>query len=172
MLLLTFQFLANMSLKRTSKKTGAPKALYESTHIRIPVPVKEQLEEVSDWYRGLLRRGVKVEKLPYLMEVFEWAERLQEASEKIEKLIEAENQREFEVLQAGRNPVNHDSYDHFLHSPTHKETKKTLTEIKNLLKKINEKPINSVPENIVPRTFQEQEIVNDISRINPLPPRD
>jgi hypothetical protein len=64
MLLLTFQFLANMSLKRTSKKIGAPKALYESTHIRIPVPVKEQVEEVSDWYRGLLRRGVKVEKLP------------------------------------------------------------------------------------------------------------
>jgi len=113
-----------MSFKRTSKKTGAPKALYESTHIRIPVPVKGQVEEVSDWYRGLLRRGVKPENLPYLIEVFEWVERLQEYSEKIEKLIEAENQREFEVLQAGKNPINHASYDHFLHSPTYKETKK------------------------------------------------
>jgi hypothetical protein len=170
--MLTFPVLTNMSFKKTSKKTGAPKAPYESTHIRIPVPLKEQFEEFNDWCKALLRRGVKPENVPYLMEVFEWAERLQECSEKIEKLIEAENQREFEVLQAGRNPVNHASYDHFLHSPTHKETKKTLIEIKNLLKKINEKPINSVPENIVPRTFQEQEIVNDISRINPLPPRD
>ncbi|MBD1806172.1 hypothetical protein H6F98_12010 [Microcoleus sp. FACHB-SPT15] len=159
-LLVTFSVLANMSLKRTSKKTGAPKALYESTHIRIPVPVKEQVEEVSDWYRGLLRRGVKVEKLPYLMEVFEWAEIFQEASEKIDELIEEQKKREDEVLQPGKTSNNHDSYEYYLNSKAYKETKETLLGIKKILEKVNEKSFNPVPENVLPQVLQNQQTIN------------
>jgi hypothetical protein len=106
------------------------------------------------------------------MEVFEWAERFLEISEKIDKLIEEQKKREDEVLHTGRNHNNHDSYEYYLNSKAYKETKETLLEVKKLLKKVNEKSFNSLPENVVPSIFQNQKVVNDFSQINPLPPRD
>jgi hypothetical protein len=132
------------------KKVGAPKAPYKSTHIRVPEPAKEQVEGVVEWYRALLRRGVRPEELPNLIEFTEWVEIFQETSRKILELIDEENKRKIEVLSAGKNSTNYISYEFYMSSPAYKKIMQTLLEIKNFLEKVDKKFPGRVQENILP----------------------
>jgi hypothetical protein len=138
-----------MSLKK-NKKVGAPKAPYTSTHVRVPEPAKEQIEGLVEWYRALLRRGVRPENLPNLIGLTEWAEISQEAFLKILKLIDEENKRKAEVLKAGSNAMTQSSYAYYMTSSAYKENMRTLLEIRDSLEKVNKKFPGREQENTLP----------------------
>jgi hypothetical protein len=138
-----------MSLNK-KKKVGAPKAPYTSTHVRVPEPAKEQIEELVEWYRVLLRRGVSPENLPNLIGLTEWAEISQEAFLKVLKLIDEENKHKAEVLKAGSNAMTQSSYAYYMTSSAYKKNMRTLEEIKDSLEKVNKKFPDREQENTLP----------------------
>lgn len=114
-------------------KPGAPKAPYESTHKRVPIPVSEPVQEIIDWYRDRLRQGYKAKELPNLSDVFLFVERLEKAVEEIEKLCSEIN--EYEHLATGANFTPEFSHDRFFiaKSPLYKKMKDVLYKTKTIL---------------------------------------
>lgn len=151
-------------------KPGAPKAPYESTHKRVPVPVSEHVQEVIDWYRNRLREGYKAKELPNLSKIILFGENLEIAVEEIEKVCAEIN--EYERIVTSSNGTEILSHDRIFiaKSPLYGKMKNALSKAKKILEvnqssqEIEESKLPELPPYLEQRVFTQERNLPDFHR--------